>query len=149
MATYKLARGMGIRIRCQVSGVSAQLAAPRQAPRGTGRQRRCWSWRLLGTRHRNEEENTYLLVPTGYWPLSLSRLESRSHSSNKGALSLKAQDMSRERLGTSDWSKNSAVFAKTFPNPHSPIRIPQSHLGLAWFLQFEKTTKIGSILKQG
>jgi len=27
-------------------------------------------------------------------------------------------------------------------NPHSAIRIPQSHLGLAWFLQFKKTTKI-------
>jgi hypothetical protein len=25
-------------------------------------------------------------------------------------------------------------------NPHSEIRIPKSHLGLAWFLQFEKTT---------
>ena len=111
----------------------------------------------LGTMHyRNRAWSKYYFLlyalcsmPLAYWLLRLLRLERCSHSCKNGAPSLKAQGMSRERLGISDRSKNSAIFAKTFPNPQFAILIPQSHLGLAWFLQIDKTTKIGRILKQG
>ena len=49
-----------------MSGVRGQGSAGREDVGGR---------RLLGTRHRNEEENTYLLVPTGY--SALSRLPAR------------------------------------------------------------------------
>ena len=160
MATYKLAEGMEHgtwriehKERCQVSGVRtrAQLAA------GSWQQ-----WRL-DTRHQNKEENTYLLVPTGYWLLSLSRLESRSHSNNKTVIINRYYNLSRfSRFAPfSPYSMPYALpvlslskdaLCPTCPElvEGCPILNLQSVMSmrLAWFLQFEKTTIIGSILKQ-
>jgi hypothetical protein len=91
--------------------------------------------------------------------------ESRSHTNNKTVIINRYYNLSRlSRFAP--FSPDSMPYALcpmlyAFLNPQLSfglppfgrvpsfaIRIPQSSLGLAWFLQFEKTTKIGSMLKQ-